>query len=116
MGGVVVLGGYLLKFLLGLVLFKQTILRFLLADMVCLTGLFYLCWKAPHPWPLWAFGLQFCCVMTELAGLGFGANLMEWTFLTVENALDYSLLVVLLVGAITAMGRGMQQKSIKSHK
>jgi hypothetical protein len=103
MGGVMLLIGGLLKFLLGLVLLKQTVLRFLIGDIVCLCGLVYLCWKAPHPWPLWAFGLQFCAVMTEVAGICLGPSLMKWTFLTVELAFGCGILVILLVGTFAVM-------------
>lgn len=103
MGGVMLLMGGVLKFLLSLVLLKQTVLRFLIGDVVCLCGLVYLCWKAPHPWPLWAFGLQFASVMTEVAALNLGPSLLKWTFLTVELAFGYGALLVLLIGTLAVM-------------
>ncbi|HVZ29298.1 MAG TPA: hypothetical protein VG839_02820 [Asticcacaulis sp.] len=111
MGGVVLLIDYVLNFLLGLVIFKLTILRFLVGDVICLIGFLYLCWKAPHPWPLWAFGLQFCSVMTEVAALGLGRSLMKWTFLTIELAAGYGILIVLLIGTFAALRARKRMRS-----
>ncbi len=114
MGGVVYLIDHVLNFLLGQTFPELFLLRYLLSDSICLLGFFYLCWKSPHPWPLWAFGFQFTSIMTAMAALVLGPDLLRWTFLTIEMAVGGSVLVVLLVGTVSALrarstGAGLSQ-------
>lgn len=79
--------------------------RFLLCDLLCLVGFLYLCWKAPHPWPLWAFGLQLLAVMADILDLVMHGAVLKWTIVTLQNSLGYIILFVLLWGTLAAVRR-----------
>ena len=41
--------------------------RYLTPDSLCLLGFVVLCWKSPHPWPIWACGAQLMSVCISIA-------------------------------------------------
>lgn len=42
---------------------------YLVIDLLCLAGFVILSWKTPHPWPLWAAGIQLVAAMIQLLSL-----------------------------------------------
>ncbi len=103
LGGGLYLAAYALTYLLTLANPKDMTWRFIIGDLICLLGFFYLSWKSPHPWPLWAFGAQLLTVMTEVAAFLNWHVLMRWTFLTVQMVLGYAVLFFLLLGTLAAV-------------
>ena len=72
--------------------------RYLGPDLVCLVLFFFLCWKAPHPWPLWITGFQLVSVMIEVTSVTHHLQVELRTFLTLEMVSGYAVLLTLLVG------------------
>lgn len=96
---------------LGLVAHDMTTQRLLFSDTLCLIGFFCLCWKAPHPWPLWATGLQLLAVMTEVSVLFLTVGTLRWTLLTVVALSGYGVLLVLWIGTFTVARRRFRARS-----
>jgi hypothetical protein len=96
---------------LGLLVLDMTTQRLLFSDTLCLIGFFCLCWKAPHPWPLWAAGLQLLAVMTEVSVLFMSTGTLRWTLLTVVALSGYGVLLVLWIGTFAAARRRFRVRS-----
>ena len=71
-----------------------------ITDILCLIGFVILCWKSPHPWPLWAAGFQLASTMTGICGL---LNIMTLLILSA-----YGVLLALLAGTLAAARRKQQ--------
>ena len=99
--------------ILGKIGWQTLHLRYIVADGFCLIGFLSLCWKSPHPWPLWATGLQMITVMAEVFSITH-TNLLPWTLLTVINGCAYLILLALFVGTLAAM-RARRLARQKSH-
>jgi len=75
-------------------------------DLLCLIVFLSLCWKAPHPWPIWAFAAQLLAVSAEVARMQHIApqsGVGKWAYLTVVMSSGYVVLGVLLVGTLAAI-------------
>lgn len=97
-GAVFYAGAFALSLGLGTVSQQFAVWRFLLTDIICLLGFFYLSWKSPHPWPLWAAGLQLLAAAADVFALVNAAPVLLWTVLTVVNGCSYLVLLSLLIG------------------
>ncbi|MGA9659138.1 MAG: hypothetical protein WBQ60_08575 [Asticcacaulis sp.] len=71
-------------------------------DLLCLIGFIILCWKSPHPWPLWAAGFQLASLAADLSAL-MHATIYPWAYLTVLIASAYGVLLALLIGTFAAV-------------
>lgn len=96
--------GYLFSLTWGLLWPDSLMARHMVVDGLVLIGFFTLCWKAPHPWPLWASAFQLFTVMSGVATARH-PELVTWTFLTFSNALGYCVLLSMSMGTIAAIGR-----------
>ncbi len=112
-GSLFYLGPFALSFGLGLLAVRGFMAwRFLLCDLICLAGFLYLCWKTPHPWPLWAFGLQLMAVMTDVVDLVLHPQVLRWTLVTLQNSLGYFILLALLIGTLAAVRRRKAERKM----
>ncbi|HTM82032.1 hypothetical protein [Asticcacaulis sp.] len=75
-----------------------------ITDILCLIGFVTLCWKSPHPWPLWAAGCQLASTMTGICGL-LNVEVAQWTYMTLLIVSAYGVLLALLAGTLAAIGR-----------
>ncbi|MFT4076147.1 MAG: hypothetical protein QM647_11510 [Asticcacaulis sp.] len=82
-----------------------------LVDILCLAGFVILCWKSPHPWPLWASAAQLVSTMSGLTGL-LNVEVARWAYMTVLIVSAYGVLLALLAGSLAAA----RAKRIKSTK
>ena len=71
-----------------------------IVDAICLLGFIVLCWKSPHPWPLWAAGFQLASVMAGLCGL-LNMEVAPRAYMTLLIASAYGVLLALLAGTWT---------------
>lgn len=71
-------------------------------DILCLTGFVILCWKSPHPWPLWAAGFQLASTMAGICGL-WVAGIAQWAYMTLLIVSAYGVLLALFAGTLAAM-------------
>lgn len=77
-------------------------------DAISLIGFIGLCWKAPHPWPLWATGCVMASVAVNLIGLT-NVQITMWVYMTVLILAGYGVLLSLLVGTLAAIRRRKSQ-------
>jgi hypothetical protein len=75
-----------------------------ITDTLCLIGFVILCWKSPHPWPLWAAGCQLASTMTGICGL-LDIAVSQWAYMTLLIVSAYGVLLALLAGALAAIRR-----------
>ncbi len=75
------------------------VLRHLVLDGGILIGFVTLCWKAPHPWPLWASGLQLFNVMAAVTTL-LNPQLSLSSYLILHTILYMSVVLVIGVGTL----------------
>lgn len=101
-GALVYLAAYFISIGFALIAPEYTTLYLLLVDVVCLQAFLFMCWRTPHPWPKWALLGQFICVCVELATLAHVGGLYSRSFLTIETAAGWGVLLALLVGTIAA--------------
>ncbi len=73
-----------------------------ITDILCLTGFVVLCWKSPHPWPLWAAGFQLASTMTGICGL-LNITVSKWAYMTLLIVSAYGVLLALLAGTFAAI-------------
>jgi len=73
-----------------------------LVDILCLIGFVILCWKSPHPWPLWAAGCQLASTMAGICGL-LNIAVSKWAYMTLLIASAYGVLLALLAGTFAAI-------------
>lgn len=90
---------YLTAYLIVLGFGSASPVSMLMADTLCIPGFFIANWKSRHPWPRWALTGQLLSVSIELIAL-FPSNLSRWTFLTIEVAAGWAVLLSILVGTI----------------
>lgn len=100
-GGTLYLALYALGYILSRITLDYAGWRHLLPDAIGLIGFLYLCWKAPHPWPIWAVAAQLLSVTAAIASLVHGIG--RWTFLTMQMVIGYGLLLALLIGTLAAL-------------
>lgn len=113
LGGLYYLGPFALSLGFGLFVTQNMMVwRFLLCDLLCLIGFLSLCWKAPHPWPLWATGLQLLAVVTDIQVLVMSPWTWRWTIITLQNTLGYLILLCLLIGTLAAMRRRKAERQV----
>ena len=72
-----------------------------ITDILCLIGFIILCWKSPHPWPLWAAGFQLASAITGFYSL-FNLEVASWTYMTLLIASAYGILFALCAGTLAA--------------
>ncbi len=109
MGAVFYQATYALSFGIGLISLRWAPWRFLLIDALSLLGFVYLCWKAPHPWPIWAAGLQLLSTAADVFAL-VSPKVMLWTLLTIDNGCSYLILLVLLIGTVATVRRRRMER------
>ena len=80
-----------------------------ITDILCLIGFVILCWKSPHPWPLWAAGFQLASTMTGICGL-LNITVSKWAYMTLLILSAYGVLLALLAGTFAAARRKRQQR------
>ncbi|WP_303831886.1 hypothetical protein [Asticcacaulis taihuensis] len=80
-----------------------------ITDILCLIGFVILCWKSPHPWPLWAAGFQLASTMTGICGL-LNIAVSKWAYMTLLILSAYGVLLALLAGTFAAARRKWQQR------
>ncbi len=73
-------------------------------DILCLIGFVILCWKSPHPWPLWAAGCQLASTMTGICGL-LDVTVSQWAYMTLLIVSAYGVLLALCAGTLAAIRR-----------
>lgn len=73
-------------------------------DILCLTGFVILCWKSPHPWPLWASGCQLASTMTGICGL-LNVEVAQWAYMTLLIVSAHGVLLALCAGTLAAIHR-----------
>jgi len=73
-----------------------------LVDILCLIGFVILCWKSPHPWPLWAAGCQLASTMAGICGL-LNIAVSKWAYMTLLIVSAYGVLLALLAGTFAAV-------------
>ena len=78
-----------------------------ITDILCLIGFVILCWKSPHPWPLWAAGCQLASTMTDICGL-LNIAVSKWAYMTLLIVSAYGVLLALLAGTF-AVTRSRRQ-------
>ncbi len=78
-----------------------------ITDILCLIGFVILCWKSPHPWPLWAAGFQLASTMTDICGL-LNITVSKWAYMTLLILSAYGVLLALLAGTLAAARRKQQ--------
>jgi len=76
--------------------------RYLLSDTLCLAGFVMLCWKSPHPWPLWASGAQLMNVCISIVAWQ-NSYIRLWAYYTALTIFGYAVLLALLIGIINAV-------------
>ena len=85
-------------------------------DILCLIGFIVLCWKSPHPWPLWAAGFQLASTLTGLLGL-INIDVAPWAYMTALIVSAYGVLLALCAGTLAALRVGRTRKGrIKTTK
>lgn len=102
LGAGFVLLDYILSNVPGLFTHEYIELRFLVSGLICLAGLLSLCWKARHPWPLWAVAAQLAGVAAQVNALRH-TEVLVWTSLTIQILSGYGVLLALLIGTFAAM-------------
>ena len=73
-----------------------------ITDILCLIGFVILCWKSPHPWPLWAAGFQLASTMTGICGL-LNIAVSKWAYMTLLIVSAYGVLLALCAGTLAAI-------------
>ena len=73
-------------------------------DILCLIGFVILCWKSPHPWPLWAAGCQLASTMAGVCGL-LDVEVSPWAYMTLLIVSAYGVLLALCAGTFAAIRR-----------
>jgi hypothetical protein len=73
-----------------------------ITDILCLIGFVILCWKSPHPWPLWAAGFQLASTMTDICGL-LDVTVSKWAYMTLLIVSAYGVLLALCAGTLAAI-------------
>jgi len=101
-GALIYLAAYLVSFGFGLIAPEHSTLYLLLSDVLCLQTFLFMCWRTTHPWPKWALLGQFICVCAEVLTLAHVGGLYSRSFLTIETAAGWGVLLALLVGTIAA--------------
>ncbi|MDC7682055.1 hypothetical protein PQU92_02140 [Asticcacaulis sp. BYS171W] len=71
-----------------------------------------LCWKSPHPWPLWALGFQLIAVMIPIVRLS-DARIQGWAYYSAMTISGYAVLLAIVIGAFVA---SRMRKGLKSQK
>ncbi|MFT4091771.1 MAG: hypothetical protein QM645_13635 [Asticcacaulis sp.] len=100
-------GALLFGTLFGLNLFVNSygwsgpVLTALVTDLLCLTGFIALCWKSPHPWPLWASAAQVMALMGQILHLT-NPIITSATADTIQYIAIYMVLFSLFAGMIYA--------------
>lgn len=84
-------------------------------DILCLIGFIILCWKSPHPWPLWAAGCQLASTMTDICGL-LDVDVTQWAYMTLLIVSAYGVLLALFAGTLAAIRTRKADKANKSTK
>jgi len=102
LGALVYLSAYLVSVGFGLIAPEHSTLYLLLSDVLCLQTFLFMCWRTTHPWPKWALLGQFICVCVEILTLAHVGGLYSRSFLTIETAAGWGVLLALLVGTIAA--------------
>ena len=99
---------FLATFLLSVVLKDFTswapLWRYLLTDTLCLAGFVTLCWKSPHPWPLWVSGAQLMNVCISLVAWQ-NSYVRLWAYYTALTIFGYVALFAFAAGIAQAMRR-----------
>lgn len=80
-------------------------------DVVFLGALVMLCWKAPHPWPVWAFGFQLLSVMVHVSVLQ-SPYMSRGTYFTAVTLVAYGVLLALAAGAYGAWRQRQMARQI----
>ncbi|ESQ78806.1 hypothetical protein [Asticcacaulis sp. YBE204] len=81
-------------------------------DGALLIALVALCWKSPHPWPVWALGFQLIAVMIPIVRLS-DPRIQGWAYYTAMTLSGYVVLLAIVTGAFIARKR---RKGLKSQK
>ena len=76
--------------------------RYLTPDSLCLLGFVVLCWKSPHPWPIWACGAQLMSVCISIAK-GLNLYVTKWSYYTALIIFGYAVILALAVGVVRAI-------------
>jgi hypothetical protein len=76
--------------------------RYLTPDALCLIGFVILCWKSPHPWPIWACGAQLMTVCISIAK-GLNVYVTKWAYFTALTIFSYAVMLALAVGVINSV-------------
>jgi len=106
------IGAFVVAILSALTLaFPVTGLLSIGAGLAGLIGFVALCWKASHPWPLWAAATQSLVVMVSVLRLTH-PQITAATADTIQRACLYALLFSLLTGTLYAA----RQRPIASTK
>ncbi len=79
-------------------------------DILCLIGFIILCWKSPHPWPLWAAGCQLASTMAGICGL-LDVEVSQWAYMTLLIVSAYGVLLALSAGTLAAIRARRTSKS-----
>jgi hypothetical protein len=79
-------------------------------DILCLIGFIILCWKSPHPWPLWAAGCQLASTMAGICGL-LDVEVSPWAYMTLLIVSAYGVLLALCAGTLAAIRARRASKS-----
>ncbi|MDI7774436.1 hypothetical protein [Asticcacaulis sp. EMRT-3] len=101
MGALIYLAAMILTMSLRSMTHIAPLWRYMFTDTLCLVGFLTLCWKSPHPWPLWAVGAQMMSVCVSLA-TWLNPYVMKWAYFTALSIFGYALLLAMGVGTISA--------------
>lgn len=74
---------------------------YLLANGLCLIGLYPLCWKTPHLWPIWAAACALVAVMADILAL-LQPQILRLTLTTVIDLTGFALVISLATGVFMA--------------
>lgn len=80
----------------------EDIWRYMVIDAAILLGFVTLCWKAPHPWPLWACGLQLFSLMAAVSTLKT-PEFSNDSFLSLRPILGWGVVLAMSVGTMQAL-------------
>ncbi len=86
---------------------------YLLVNGLCFVGLYRLCWKAPHPWPLWVTGFALISVMADILALT-NTHILRSTLRLILTMSSYGLLSSLAIGTFVVWKQ--QKRSKESPK
>jgi hypothetical protein len=84
--------------------------RYLMTDTLCLAGFVLLCWKSPHPWPLWVSGVQLMNVCISLVAWQ-NSYVRLWAYYTALTIFGYAALLVFGAGLLLTLRHRRQDQN-----